>query len=168
MQNGNQPVHVFEKDNEIGKRGEKVFERYLKSVNLEYRDVSNIREYQEQDVDFIVSFKNPQVDLKFEVKNDTRIATTGNIFFETMSNVDYSTNGCFNKTKSDVMVIVSESERRLYMISSRSLKRFVDENKDSLRFISRVPGSNSCGYLVPVKRLGDNLKIKNCDSIFKC
>lgn len=159
-------MHIFKEDNEIGKRGEQIFSRFLDKLNLPYRDVSDFPDYQKQDVDFIVRFG--QDDVKFEVKNDTRIASTRNIFFETMSNVDYATDGCFNKTKADVMVIVSESERRLYMISSDSLKRFVEENKNSLRFISRVPGSNSCGYLVPVKRLGDNLKIKNCDSIFQC
>ena len=157
-------MHIFKEDNEIGKRGEQIFSRFLDKLNLPYRDVSDLPEYQKQDVDFIVGFG--QDDVKFEVKNDTRIASTRNIFFETMSNVDYATDGCFNKTKADVMVIVSESERRLYMISSDSLKRFVEENKNGLRFISRVPGSNSCGYLVPIARLGERLKIRDCEGIW--
>ena len=132
---------------------------------MEYEDVSDVKEYQKQDIDFIVK-PNGKPDMKFEVKNDTRIATTGNIFFETMSNVDYSTNGCFRKTKADVMVIVSESERKLYMIQSERLKQFVESNKGSLRFIARVPGSNSCGYLVPIGRLGESLKVRHCPEIF--
>ena len=139
-------MHIFKEDNEIGKRGEQIFSRFLDKLNLPYRDVSDLPEYQKQDVDFIVGFG--QDDVKFEVKNDTRIASTRNIF------------------KADVMVIVSESERRLYMISSDSLKRFVEENKNGLRFISRVPGSNSCGYLVPISRLGERLKIRDCDGIW--
>ena len=160
----NSQIHIFNEDNEIGKRGERIFAKFLDCMKLEYDDVSDVREYQKQDIDFIV--KCGESDLKFEVKNDTRIATTGNIFFETMSNVDYSTNGCFNKTKADVMVIVSESESKLYMISSNALKKYVDENKSHLRFISRVPGSNSCGYLVPVSKLGETIKIRHCPEVF--
>lgn len=153
--------HIFKKDNEIGKRGERIFAKFLESRGRVYKDVSNDKEFQSQDIDFLVESKRePGKMLGFEVKNDTQIAKTGNIFFETMSNVDYSTDGCFSKTKAQVMVIVSESEKKIYMVAAGRLKKFVDENKSRLRFISRVPGSNSCGYLVPIRMLGDDLKVR--------
>jgi Uncharacterized protein conserved in bacteria len=154
-------VHKFKDDNKIGKRGEKIFSEYLKARGIRCEDVSDNKEYQSQDIDFLVESKTePGKMVSFEIKNDTRIAETGNIFFETMSNVDYSTDGCFSKTKANVMAIVSESERSIYLVSSDFLKKFVDGNKEKLRFIPRVPGSNSCGYLIPVKMLGENVRVK--------
>ena len=155
-------THNFSDDNAIGKRGEEIFRKCLDRWNCKYTDVSDDKRYQEQDIDFIVeSRKTPGKTVAVEVKNDQRIAETGNIFFETMSNVDYSTEGCFKKSKAELMAIVSESERLIYFVGTEILRKFVDENSRTLRFISRVPGSSSCGYLIPVERIGKNvIKIK--------
>jgi hypothetical protein len=154
--------HNFSDDNAIGKRGEEIFRKCLEKWNCKYTDVSEDARYQEQDIDFIVESR--KVDGKtvtVEVKNDQRIAETGNIFFETMSNVDYSTEGCFKKTKAELMAIVSESERLIYFVGTEILRKYINENSKNLRFISRVPGSNSCGYLIPVERIkSDVVKIR--------
>lgn len=158
------PIHVFKDDNAIGKRGEKIFSRYLDMLGLEYKDVSDVTSYQKQDIDFVVMSKTGK-EWTVEVKNDTRIAQTGNIFFETISNVHYSSNGCFNKTTADAMVIVSESEKKLYIMTTKSLKTFVEDNKDHLKFRT-TPGSNSAGFLVPVSALGDKIKVKHVPEVF--
>ena len=151
-------MHNFGDDNAIGKRGEEIFRKFLETRNCKYTDVSEDSKYQEQDIDFLVeSRKTPGKIVSVEVKNDQRIAETGNIFFETMSNVDYSTDGCFKKSKAELMAIVSESEKLIYFVGTELLRAFVDRNSNSLRFISRVPGSNSCGYLIPVKRIGSDV-----------
>lgn len=150
--------HIFKNDNAIGKRGEAIFKAFLDRRNAIYTDVSEDGEYQEQDIDFVVDSKRvPGKKIYIEVKNDTRIASTGNIFFETMSNVDYSTEGCFSKTKANYIAIVSESERLIYFVKTQFLKKFIEEHSHELRFIPRVPGSNSCGYLIPLKKLGENV-----------
>ena len=152
-------IHNFQDDNAIGKRGERIFAAFLESRGCRYEDVSESKEYQDKDVDFIVySRKEPGRKVMVEVKNDTRIAQTGNVFFETMSNVDFATNGCFSKTEADLMAIVSETEKLIYFVDAKFLKEYVGRNNDSLRFISRVPGSNSCGYLIPLTRLGNSVK----------
>ena len=159
------PIHVFKDDNEIGKRGEKIFSKYLDNLGLEHEDVSDVKEYQKQDIDFVVRAKTGQT-WTVEVKNDTRIAQTGNIFFETISNVHYSSNGCFNKTNADAMVIVSESEKKLYIVTTKNLKKFVEDNKEHLKFRT-TPGSNSAGFLVPVASLGDKIKVKYAPEVFQ-
>ena len=147
-------IHDFKEDNEIGRRGELIFGKCLEKWKCNFTDVTEDAEYQEQDIDFIVESKKAKGKMvTVEVKNDQRIAETGNIFFETMSNVDYSTIGCFKKTKAELMAIVSESESMIYFVGTEILRKFVEENSSSLRFISRVPGSNSCGYLIPVTRI---------------
>lgn len=155
-------THNFSDDNAIGKRGEEIFKKCLEKWGCKFEDVSENPEYQEQDIDFVVeSRKVPGKTVSVEVKNDQRIYETGNIFFETMSNVDYSTEGCFKKSKSELMAIVSEKERAIYFVGTEILRKFVDENSESLRFISRVPGSDSCGYLIPVKRIKQNVVKKS-------
>ena len=152
-------VHKFMDDNAIGKRGEAVFKEYLEARGYGYRDVSGDRRYQDDDIDFLVESKSaPDKTISVEVKNDTYIARTRNVFFETMSNVDLETVGCFEKTKADLMAIVSEPEQLIYFMSTDTLRRYVKKNAAALRFIPRVPGSNSCGYLVPLANISEHVK----------
>lgn len=150
--------HKFEEDNSAGKRGESLFRDFLEKTGKKCRDVSDDPNYQREDIDFIVEGKSGS-GLSFEVKNDSKIAYTGNIFYESISNVDYGTIGCFEKTKADFIVICSEPENRFYIIRSETLRNFVRNNRESLRYIPRVEGSNSAGYLVPKSRVSEHIKI---------
>ena len=150
--------HKFEEDNSAGKRGEKLFKEFLEKSGKQCKDVSDDPKYQKDDIDFIVEGKSGN-ELSFEVKNDSKIAYTGNIFYESISNVDYGTVGCFEKTKADFIVICSEPENKFYLIRSNILKDYVRDNRSSLRYISRVEGSNSAGYLVPKAKVAEYLKV---------
>lgn len=150
--------HKFEEDNSAGKRGEKLFKEFLEKSGKQCKDVSDDPKYQKDDIDFIVEGKSGN-ELSFEVKNDSKIAYTGNIFYESISNVDYGTVGCFEKTKADFIVICSEPENKFYLIRSNILKDYVRDNRSSLRYISRVEGSNSAGYLVPKAKVAEHLKV---------
>jgi penicillin-binding protein-related factor A (putative recombinase) len=150
--------HKFEEDNSAGKRGEKLFKEFLEKSGKPCKDVSDDPKYQRDDIDFIVEGKSGN-EISFEVKNDSKIAYTGNIFYESISNVDYGTVGCFEKTKADFIVICSESENKFYLIKSDVLRNYVQQNKKSLRYISRVEGSNSAGYLIPKSKVSEHLKV---------
>lgn len=150
--------HIFKVDNANGKRGERIFASFLKQRGYKFEDVSENKEYQDDDIDFVVETKLGRK-VSFEVKNDSLIHKTGNIFFESISNVDHNTVGCFEKTKSTYMAICSEPGKKIYLVKSQFLKDYVNENKNSLRYISRVPGSNSAGYLIPVRKIADRVKI---------
>lgn len=150
--------HKFEEDNSAGKRGEKLFKEFLEKSGKQCKDVSDDPKYQKDDIDFIVEGKSGN-ELSFEVKNDSKIAYTGNIFYESISNVDYGTVGCFEKTKADFIVICSEPENKFYLIRSNILKDYVRDNRSSLRYISRVEGSNSAGYLIPKAKVAEHLKV---------
>lgn len=150
--------HKFEEDNLAGKQGERLFKRFLEKRGKSCKDVSDNPEYQKDDIDFIVEGKHGR-EISFEVKNDSKISRTGNIFYESISNVDYGTVGCFEKTKADYIVICSEPEKKFYVVKSEVLRRYVRDNKQSLRYISRVEGSNSAGYLVPKSSISTHLKV---------
>jgi hypothetical protein len=149
--------HIFSKDNEVGKIGEQIFKEYLDNKGITYRDVSDDAEYQKIDVDFVVNGHSG--DVLVEVKNDTKIAYTGNIFYESISNVDYNTIGCFENTKADWIVICSEPNNTFYIVNAKFLKEYVGKNKNGLRYIARVFGSNSAGYLIPTSKIRNSLKI---------
>lgn len=130
---------------------------FLEKTGKKCRDVSDDPDFQKDDIDFIVEGRSGN-ELSFEVKNDSKIYRTGNIFYEYISNVDYGTVGCFEKTKADFIVICSEQESKFYIIASEVLKEYVRNNKNSLRYISRVEGSNSAGYLIPKRNVAEYLK----------
>lgn len=149
--------HIFSDDHRIGKAGERIFKEYLDKHNIEYRDVSEDTEYQKRDVDFVV--KGKRGDVLVEVKNDTKIAYTGNIFYECISNVDYNTVGCFEKTEAEWIVICSEADSSFYIVNTSLLREYVNGNREKLRYISRVSGSNSAGYLIPKASIPKLLKV---------
>ena len=154
-------IHDFAEDNAIGKRGEKIFSDFMSRIGIKFTDVSEDENYQSDDVDFLVSSKKLGRDVGVEVKNDRWIHRTGNVFFETVSNVDFDTQGCFSKSKADFMAIVSEDEHSIYFIKMVPLREFVEKNMNSLTKIERVSGSNSSGYLIPLSEIaGITTKVK--------
>lgn len=150
-------MHVFEDDNAVGVRGEKIFERYCSERGLLPVSVADDPVWQGRDVDFLV-VGDDGVEYSYEVKNDTRIWKTRNVFYEDVSNVEFSTDGCFKKTAADFIVICSEQERKLYVVDARRLRSFVERSSSSLRRITVVEGSKSSGLLVPLEMISGFVK----------
>ena len=149
--------HDFQKDSGIGRDGEVLFSEYLTSRGILFEYVGEDIRFQPYDIDFVVHREGKPV--LVEVKNDTKISYTGNIFYESVSNVDYGTVGCFEKTRAEWIVICAEPERRFYIVRSEFLRDYVAKNKDNLKYISRVAGSNSAGYLIPLSEIIDEVTI---------
>jgi hypothetical protein len=150
-------MHEFDDDNKIGMRGEKIFEQYCCCHGISVLRVSDNPEWQKRDVDFLV-VGDDGVEYAYEVKNDTRIWKTRNVFYEDVSNVDYRTVGCFEKTLADFIVICSEPEEKMYVVDARRLREYVAPRISSFRRISVVPGSKSSGILVPLDEIAHFVK----------
>lgn len=144
--------HVFEEDNAIGARGEDIFESFCSGIGIDFVRVTEDPAWQDKDVDFVV-FGDDGVEYLYEIKNDTKISRTGNVFYEDVSNVEYGTPGCFKKTEADYIVVCSEPNRTMYFLDARALRGFVERNESAFRRISVVDGSHSSGLLVPLSAL---------------
>lgn len=133
----------FNKDLNRGKVGEDVVKEYLNSLEW-VEDVEDVREeikYQKEDIDFVV-----KTSYNIEVKTDSLAHKTGNLAYEYISNKNYNSVGCFEKTKSDFIYYYLTESKELYIINTLSLQNYVAENKNNLKIIPM--GDYALGFLI--------------------
>ncbi len=152
-------THNFDDSNELGKQGERIIRDFLESFGgiARYEDVSDNKEYQDKDIDGILWTKKGRA-IPVELKTDKY--TTGNIFFETVSNLKYNTPGCMYKTKAEYLYYYFPNYRRMYCIPMNEYRQWVEEHKHEFP-VQRVRNENkktkqihyACGYLIPLEKL---------------
>lgn len=95
--------HEFHEKDSLAKVGFTHIERYLKTLPniISVHDVQADPKYQEMDIDGIAMIKENggSWERTFEVKVDTHYDSTPNYFFETISNSNTCSEGCFLKSK---------------------------------------------------------------------
>lgn len=120
--------------------------------------------YQEQDIDLVaVSKKDDKTEcIKIEIKGDT-YHRTGNFFFETISNKEKGTEGCFLYTTADFLFYYYVAEKELYMLPVKETRAWYLAN--SKRFNERetktsVRGTHytTVGKLVPRQMVLDEVE----------
>lgn len=115
-------IHDFDQSVQLGEFGEAKIAKWIKQLpefsNL--LDVSKIDKYQEKDIDFILYLINGSR-IKLEIKTDSY--TSGNLFFETLSNIEYNVLGCMLKTKADLILYYFTKYNKLYILKR---ERFVE------------------------------------------
>jgi cytidylate kinase len=155
-----------------GKLGERMFTRifsqYARKRQMDLIDVSEIQEFQDVDIDFLISPKI--VDLenvnlwrilkdrdirKFEVKVDTRALTTGNLPFEIISH--NRLRGWSYLTKADYIVFfLSDMEctriSSLMMVDMPKWKEMVESRRAHYR-INHIYNEGIVDLLVPIQEM---------------
>lgn len=116
----------FKKDLVIGKRAEKIVLDKLSSLTTDYNFTDVSRDYIYYDIgDIRATNKKTGKDLYIEVKNDSRIAETHNVLCE--REVYYESTGKYKLGNmsccGDIYIIVSESERKLYILDYKLLRK---------------------------------------------
>lgn len=116
-------------------------------------NVENIHDYQKIDVDLLINYANRQV--LVEIKAD-RHHTTGNFFFETVSNVEKGTLGCFLYTQADYIFYYFIHIQTLYVLPMPQVRQWFLNNIDnfSQRAVQTPVGGGrhytTVGRLVPI------------------
>ena len=96
-------TYTFKENNTFAEQGEHLCAEYLKSIpkTLEVYDFRHYEDCRENDIDFFwLHDKKGYPYKKVDVKTDKQ-RKWGNFFFETVSNCEKNTLGCFMKTDSD-------------------------------------------------------------------
>lgn len=136
--------------------GELELKRWLRLNDYIVEDVSDNPHYWDQDIDLIAQLPNSERSITIEVKWDTHIATTGNLFIETSSDLWNNKPGWFNFCKADYIYYGDYHNRKFYKISRLALKEYIEENKEELKYRTAndyYKGNvvkQSGGYLVPL------------------
>jgi hypothetical protein len=121
---------------------------------IKLENVENDKAYQRHDIDFIwITRKNVNL---VEVKVDRY--QTGNFFFETLSNQERNTPGCFLYTKANLILYYFYPSKILYTLPMPATKNWFLAHKKS--FSVRATQTDikkgtytTVGCLVPIKRV---------------
>ena len=111
-----------------GKVGESVFEQYLNSINIEYINVTENKEFQAIDVDYLVGKDNVKVecksDYKFGIysyeKNKQRM------FIETVQNRNINSIGWYYITECDILNVYDVVNKISYFFCMEDIREYIN------------------------------------------
>lgn len=139
-----------------------IVEQWLKrrEKTISVQNVENDPVFQEADIDLILN--NVDGFTYIEVKGD-RYSSTGNFFFETDSNLERETPGCFLYTKADWVAYLFMDTGELYMLPMPQTRDWFMERIAYFRQReTHTPTSSghytTVGRLVPRKRVMDEVE----------
>lgn len=138
MMTNKKNIYDFRKSLDVGNEGESKIKSFILSLDHveSIESVQNIKQYQEDDIDFIVTFKNKQK-CTIEVKTDTY--KSGNLYYETKSCVERNTLGCLEKTKADYIFYYFSKYDRLYILKTNPFRNWV---KNEISKFSKNPSTS--------------------------
>ena len=128
--------NTFERDKEIGKCGEQIVYNYYRGLGCNVIDVTEDREYQLQDIDFLID------GIPIEVKTQT-CQMEEKICIELMSNVERNYNGWFYTTAAQYLIFVDRRNHILYKIATEDLRAYYYKNKQHIHIIPQNNKNNN-------------------------
>lgn len=134
-----------------GKIGEMLFKQIMEGRNYAVQDVSNNPDYWYKDIDFIVTSPTTGETKTFEVKWDSRINSTGNLYLELTSAHSKGGKGWYNFCQADYLVYGDSVARVFYVIPFGALK----EKVKALSCRLAQCGDDSTGLLLPISAISD-------------
>ena len=138
-----------------GKLGEQLFQQKMQNKGYTVEDVSNNPDYWYKDIDFIITSPTTGAVKSFEVKFDSRINKTGNLYLELVNIHSKDTKGWFDFCQADYLVYGDSLKQIFYVISLEELRERV---KKLPKQIAQC-GNDSIGQLVSLKSISDITQI---------
>ena len=138
-----------------GKQGEQLFSQIMKNRNYTVEDVSNNPEYWNKDIDFIITSPTTGITKTFEVKWDSRINKTGNLYLELANIHSQRGRGWFTFCQADYIAYGDAISKQFYIIPLLELKKKVKQ----LPYREAQCGIDSIGQLVSLKDIRDIVEV---------
>ncbi len=135
----------------IGRDNEEVTKTQLTNMGFGITDVSDCVNYQSKDIDILVQGFLQDREATFEIKNDAKIGSTGNIFIE--DGFDRKTGFCqgwLHKCQADVLVITDSQKQIIYLFNWPLLKQYAQEHGKQVTWWNRTDDCTGHGIVVPV------------------
>jgi hypothetical protein len=108
-----------------------------------------LNEQSAKDIDMLITSPTTGVTKAFEVKWDTKIHKTANLFLEIVSKYSAGMHGWYEFCEADFLVYGDAVNKIFYVFDMEILRAEVDKMPKELANC----GSDSIGYLVPLRRL---------------
>ena len=147
-------MYTMDNQLKVGWHAERAVGIWLQTgLGYNVQDVRKIKVYRDEDVDFIANH------LKIEVKGDRY--PEKNICFETTSNVEKNTEGCFLKTKCDFLMYYYFQTGNIYVLPMPQTRNwFCIQELSEFKIIQPTNQDPDTGqiwhsecYLVPLDKL---------------
>lgn len=148
--------YKFEDSCKIGDIAVVEVEKYLRSLKstIDVFNVESNNYFRKIDVNLIHVRRNivGETYKKIEVKGDT-YSHTGNMFLETVSNIQERTSGCFMYTEADYLFYYYINSKELYIIPVLECREWFENNRDRFKSCGKVISTNglymSYGFAIP-------------------
>ena len=134
-----------------GKQGEALFSQIMTEKGYRVVDVSGNPEYWHKDIDFIITSPNTGSVKTFEVKWDSRIGQTGNLYLELSNRHSKGGQGWFNFCQADYLAYGDANARFFYVIPMQELRKRAEQLPSRMTNC----GTDSIGQLVAIKDIED-------------
>ena len=134
--------------------GEYELKTYLREQGHKVQDVSNNPDYWKKDIDLIVDDTHT-----VEVKWDSKLYDTGNLFVETLSDTEYKRAGWFKFCEADTLAYGDAVNKYFYLFDFEALKEHIEAHKGDYKTVVAADYGKdgikkfSEGYLVPIDTL---------------
>lgn len=136
-----------------GKYGERLFKQYMEARGYTVQDVSGNASYFDKDIDFLITSPTTGLIKAFEVKWDSKMNSSGNLFLE-MENPrskQWNGQGWYPHCQADFLVYGDAVARKFYVFPFGLLKQRA--NQLSLRWLRTR--DLAAGYLLPLEQVED-------------
>lgn len=136
---------------------------YLQANGWIVEDVTQNQDYWDKDIDFVAHSGDTR--LTIEVKWDSRIAQTGNMFIETITDLDRSKGGWFSFCMADYIYYGDSINQLFYVFKTQDLRNFVSshmmEERKAADYNTRGGVKKvSQGMLVPIKEFSQSYDVQ--------
>ena len=140
----------FQQKLKIGKSGEQIVAEFLRNRGITVVDVSDVREYQIKDIDFLLT-NNEGQKCAVEVKTDYLMNKTGNLFFESVYHKDFGdSKGWLDYCKADYNLFFDAIGNQLYIYDYQNGKDIITAKGELRYFYNSDDGCDREAYLLPL------------------
>lgn len=138
----------------IGRKGEILFKQKMQSKGHLVEDVTSDPQYYDKDIDFIITSFSSGETKTFEVKTDTLINKTGNMFIELVNprSKQWNGEGWYLHCKADYLAYGDYKTKQFYMFDFEQLKQRIQQIKIKPH---QTTSDGAKGWLINLKEVED-------------
>ena len=128
--------------------GEGELKEFFRANGFKVVDTSHNSKYYSKDIDLIVTNPATNNTVNIEVKWDSRVADTANLYIEIINPRSKGGSGWYNFIEADFVYYGDSINRTFYIIKVDELKAYIESNKKDLTIKGTFDGSY--GYIIPL------------------
>lgn len=139
------------------REGELLFQQAMRNKGYIIEDVSQNGNYFDKDIDCLITSPTTGITKSFEIKTDSKINTSGNLYLEivNMNSKQWNYDGWWLHCEADYLVYIDAINSIFYIIPLLELRERV---KKLPKRIAQC-GNDSIGQLVSLKSISDITQI---------